>query len=52
MSNFLRIMEWNANGLLQRKDELKAILSTENIDIFWYPKQILQVNLILNVETM
>ena len=26
-------MEWNANGLLQHKDELQAILSTQNIDI-------------------
>jgi hypothetical protein len=26
-------MEWNANGLLQHKDELQAILSSENIDI-------------------
>jgi hypothetical protein len=33
MSNFLRIMQLNANGLLQHKDELQAILSTENIDI-------------------
>jgi hypothetical protein len=33
MPNFLRIMEWNASGLLQHKEELQAILSTENIDI-------------------
>ena len=26
-------MEWNANGLLQHKNELQAILETENIDI-------------------
>jgi hypothetical protein len=33
MPNFLHNMEWNANGLLQHKDELKAVLCTENIDI-------------------
>ena len=31
--NSLRIMEWNANGLLQHRDELQAILSTQKIDI-------------------
>jgi hypothetical protein len=26
-------MEWNANGLLEHKNGLQAVLSTENIDI-------------------
>ena len=29
----LRIMEWNANGLLQHQHELQVILCSENIDI-------------------
>jgi exonuclease III len=33
MVKSLRIMEWNANGLLQHQHELRAILCTENIDI-------------------
>lgn len=33
MTHTLRIMAWNANGLLQHRDELQAILSAENIDI-------------------
>jgi hypothetical protein len=33
MANSLRIMEWNANGLLRHQHELEIILSTENIDI-------------------
>jgi hypothetical protein len=52
MPNFLRIMEWNANGLLQHKDELQAILSTENIDICLISETNLQVNLILCFESL
>jgi exonuclease III len=33
MANSLRIMEWNANGLLRHQHELEVILSAENIDI-------------------
>lgn len=33
MVNSLRIMEWNANGLLQHQHELQVILCTENTDI-------------------
>ena len=33
MANNLRIMEWNANGLLKHKDELQTILNIENIDV-------------------
>lgn len=33
MNSSLRIMEWNANGLLQHKDELQIILNTQKIDI-------------------
>jgi len=33
MISTLRIMTWNANGLLDHKNELEAILETEKIDI-------------------
>lgn len=33
ITKFIRIMEWNANGLIQHKNELQAILDKENIDI-------------------
>jgi exonuclease III len=33
MANSLRVMEWNANGLLRHQHELQVILSTQNIDI-------------------
>jgi exonuclease III len=33
MANSLRIIEWNANGLLQHQHELEIILSTENTDV-------------------
>jgi exonuclease III len=33
MANSLRIMQWNANGLLWHQHELEVIVSTENIDI-------------------
>ena len=33
MQSTLRIMEWNANGLLQHQQELQVILSTEKIDV-------------------
>jgi exonuclease III len=33
MTIYIRIMEWNANGLLQHQHELQVILCTENIDI-------------------
>lgn len=33
MCNSLRIMEWNANGLLQHQQELQAVLDIEKIDI-------------------
>jgi hypothetical protein len=33
MANSLRIMEWNANGLLQHRHELQVILCTETSDI-------------------
>lgn len=32
-NNSLRIMEWNANGLLRHRDELQVILNIEKIDI-------------------
>jgi hypothetical protein len=52
MPSFLGIMEGNANGLLQHKDELQAILSTENIDICVISEPHFTVNLVLNLETM
>lgn len=33
MANQLRILEWNANGLLQHQQELQAILDIEKIDV-------------------
>jgi hypothetical protein len=33
MANSIRIMEWNANGLLQHQKELQAVLDIEKIDI-------------------
>jgi hypothetical protein len=33
MTNSLRILECNANALLQHQHELQAILCTENIDV-------------------
>lgn len=33
MSNSLKIMAWNANGLLRHQNELQAVLSTEKIDV-------------------
>lgn len=33
MTNELKIMAWNANGLLQHRIELEAVLHLENIDI-------------------
>jgi hypothetical protein len=36
MANSLRIMEWNANGILRHQHELELILSTENTDICYY----------------
>lgn len=33
MANNLRIMEWNANGLLNHLQEPQVILNTEKIDV-------------------
>jgi len=33
MNHTLRIIAWNANGLVQRKQELEDFLHNENIDI-------------------
>lgn len=33
MTNTLKIMTWNANGLLKHRNELQAVLSTEQIDV-------------------
>lgn len=33
MTNSLRIMSWNANGLIRRKKELEVVLNMEKIDI-------------------
>ena len=33
MDTVLRIMTWNANGLVHRKQELEEFLYSENIDI-------------------
>lgn len=33
MAKQLRIMEWNANGLLQHRQELQTVLDVEKIDV-------------------
>ena len=33
MPHRLRIMAWNANGLLQHQQELQAVLDTEKLDV-------------------
>lgn len=33
MAKQLRIMEWNANGLLRHRQELQTVLDVEKIDV-------------------
>jgi exonuclease III len=33
MNNTLKIMAWNANGLLQHQQELQVVLDTEKVDV-------------------
>jgi hypothetical protein len=33
MTNSLRILLWNSNGLVQQRDELKIFLQTQKIDV-------------------
>jgi len=33
MNSTLKIMAWNANGLLQHQQELQAVLDTEKVDV-------------------
>jgi exonuclease III len=33
MNSTLKILSWNANGLLQHQQELQAVLNTEKVDV-------------------
>jgi exonuclease III len=35
MAKFLKLAVWNANGLIQHRDELKMFLYTHNIDVMF-----------------
>ena len=36
MVKFLKIMLWNANGLLNHKEELQAVFEIEKIDTYMF----------------
>ena len=48
--NSLRIMAWNANGILQHTNELEAILKTGNIDICLISETHLTNNTFVNIK--
>lgn len=43
LHNSLRIMEWNANGLLQLQQELQTVLDIENSYMIYYIYSLHQV---------